>query len=425
MISSVPDTYLMNPLGDTIGEGITSAVTSGIDAVMEALWTGCLWLLRSAFELMDSISTFTVDPHSGSIGPVWSTMVWLSGAIALGLFFWQLSTAVLRGGRGMARAATGPVSYGVALAVTAGVVGLLVQGADGLTTLLLEHGLRAENFSAAFHTTTLGQGVANGVKAVALGLIGFFGLLPAGLGYTLEIIWRQAAILVLVATVPITAAGLLAQSTASWYWRTARWTIAAVMVKPALALVLVIGFSVLAQTSGPTGVLAGVGVLWVSLVAPLALYRLLAFIDPGTDAGGAFRQHLGSALNRLGGNVGSSLMGDHDGYAGFGNSPGGGGSSSSGGGGIGSLESANTARFDSAPAAPEMAADNGAPPPAPQSTPAAYPADAGNASTTAAPSEPGPVDAQSGQAGPAQARAAGLGGEGGAAAGAAETAVIL
>ena len=63
----------------------------------------------------------------------------------------------------------------------------------------------------------------------------------------LEIIWRQAAILVLVATIPITAAGLLAHTTASWFWRGLRWTLAAIAVKPVLALIVVIGLSSLAN----------------------------------------------------------------------------------------------------------------------------------------------------------------------------------
>jgi len=378
-----------DPLGDLIGDGITGALTSGIDSVMEALWAGCLWLLREAFSLIDLLSTFTVDPHSGSVGPVWSVLVWISGAVALGLFFWQLSLAMIHGGRGLGRAATGPVSYGIALAVTAGVVALSLEVADGLTTLLLSNGLRTENFSAAFTSTTLGQGGTNGIKAVALGLIGFFGLLPAALGYTLEIIWRQAAILVLVATVPITAAGMIAQST----------------------------------TAGPAGLLAGVGVLWVSLVTPLALYRLLAFVDPGTDAGGAFRERLGGMVSRLTGSFGSGWQGDHDGYAGFNNPGGGPGRPGGGGGGIGDFEAANTTRFDSASPADD---DQDVPPPPPAG---AVPDDSAAAPTTSAAGSP-PSDVDDPQAvrpSAAGSSAADAGGtaEGGAAAGAAETAVIL
>ena len=52
----------------------------------------------------------------------------------------------------------------------------------------------------------------------------------------------------LIATVPITAAGLLANTTATWFWRSLRWMLAAILMKPALALVLVVGVNML---SGP------------------------------------------------------------------------------------------------------------------------------------------------------------------------------
>jgi hypothetical protein len=447
--SQPPAVPAPDPLGDVIGDGIASAVGSGIDSLMRALWEGCLWLLREAFGLVDALSSFSVDPHSGSVGPVWSVLVWISGAVALGLFFWQLTLAVARGGRGMGRAATGAVGYGVALAVTAGVVGMLVEAADGLTTLLLTQGLHADNFAGAFTSTSLGQGATNGIKAVALGLLGFFGLLPAALGYTMEVIWRQAAILVLVATVPITAAGLLAQSSAAWFWKACRWMVAAVVLKPALALILVIGFSVMAHAAGPAGVLAGVGVLWVSLTAPLALYRMLAFVDPGTDPGGAFRERLGALASRLsGGHTGSTSAGDHDGYAGLG----GGRSVGSGGsGGMGAFEAANTVRFDtaaggastgSAPAA-GTDSDAGVPPPPPTSSPGAAPWDSTDSASAPAPggqagaggstgagaSDPpapeGPHSQDAPGPGPRGPAAGGAAGEGGAAAEAAEVAVIL
>ncbi len=334
-------------LGDFIGDSVAGVMSSSLDAAMQAIWQGATWLLGAAFGVADAFSSFTVDIHSGPVGAIWPTLLSTSAAIALGLFFWQLTMASLRGGRGMMRVATGPVAYGVALAITVGGVAALLTIADGLTQLILTKGLNVTNFSAAFTHTSLGGQAVNGIKAVALGLVGFFGVIPAALGWVLEIIWRQAAILVLVATVPITAAGLLAQTTASWFWRGLRWTLAAVAVKPVLALIVVLGVSALAGADGPAGLLAGVGVLWVSLTAPMALFRLLAFVDPDTDAGATFREQFAQFGSQISGGAADTS------HAGF-DSPGGGGAGSGGGsgsgsgGGMGALESANTDRFDAA-----------------------------------------------------------------------------
>ncbi len=115
MIATVP---AADPVGGFIGDSISEVMTSALDAAMKAIWTGATWLLNTAFGVADAFSTFTVDTHSGPLSAVWPTLLSASAAIALGLFFWQLSMAVLRGGRGMMRVATGPLAYGIALAMT-------------------------------------------------------------------------------------------------------------------------------------------------------------------------------------------------------------------------------------------------------------------------------------------------------------------
>ena len=325
-------------LDNLIGDSVSGVLGSAVDEAMKGVWEAATGLMSAALSVVDSFSTFTVDTHSGPVGAIWPTLLTVSTAIALGLFFWQLTLASLRGGKGMMRAATGPVAYGIALAMTVTGIAAALATADGLTSLILAKGLNVTTFARAFTpTSVLGQ-VGNEVKAVALGLIGVFGVMPAALGWVLEIIWRQATILVLVATVPITAAGLLAHSTASWFWRGLRWTIAAITVKPVLALIVVIGMSSLANATGPAGLLAGVAVLWVSLTSPIALFRLLAFVDPDTPSGQAFRDSFSQLSSRFSDSSASSSS------TGFGS----GGGSGADSGGMSALESANIARFDAA-----------------------------------------------------------------------------
>ncbi|MGQ0480437.1 MAG: hypothetical protein ACT4O0_05330 [Pseudonocardia sp.] len=325
-----------------------------MDSMMRSVWVACLEVLQAVFGLVDSFSTFTITtggqaaptapggPSVVALGSLWPTLLWLSGVIAFGLFLWQLSISAARGGRGMWHAATGPFAYGIALAITvAGVVAVL-ELADGLTTAILSAGLRADNFTATWtHVPFSSAQALDGVKAVVLGLAGLFGVLPVALGYAIEIIWRQAAILVLVATIPISAAGLLAQATASWYWRTLRWTLAAIAMKPLLALTVVLGVSTLAGQSGVVGLLAGIGVLAVSLLCPFALFRLFAFVDPNTQAGAGLREAFSGIASRATTGIGGLLEPAGD-------SGGAGGQSAGGFGGVGAMETANTSRFDAA-----------------------------------------------------------------------------
>jgi hypothetical protein len=367
----------MTTLDNLIGDSVSGVLGSALDEAMKGVWEAATGLMSAALSVADSFSTFTVDAHSGPVGAIWPTLLTVSTAIALGLFFWQLTLAALRGGKGMMRAATGPVAYGIALAMTVTGITAALACADGLTSLILTNGLNVTTFSGAFtHTRVLGQ-VGNEVKAVALGLIGVFGVMPAALGWVLEIIWRQATILVLVATVPITAAGLLAHSTASWFWRGLRWTIAAITVKPVLALIVVIGMSSLANATGPAGLLAGVAVLWVSLTSPIALFRLLAFVDPDTPSGQAFRDSFSQLSSRFSGSSDSSGSGS-----------GSGGGSGADSGGMSALESANTARFDAAGvgAGSGSGSDDGASATAPASNPEPGAGTTASASTSGSPS---------------------------------------
>ena len=139
-------------LRDAIADQLNSAVGGVIDTIMKGIWAASVWLLRSVFELVDSFTTLNFVSVDGGIDPtspiatIWPLMRWVSLVIATGLFFLQLATTMLRGGRGMFRLATGPLAYAIAVGMTAGGIGLLFAAGDGLTTMILDQGLKADGF---------------------------------------------------------------------------------------------------------------------------------------------------------------------------------------------------------------------------------------------------------------------------------------
>ncbi|MBN9739462.1 MULTISPECIES: type IV secretion system protein [unclassified Pseudonocardia] len=333
--------------GSLVGDFAGSIAESAFSSAMQAVWDSAIWLLKGGFEIADTVSrvepgtitgndddnpdpiplpdgTFPPVPPDGAetavdLGSLWSTMIWLAALIALGLFFYQLASVALRGGRGMFRAVTGPVQFGIALAVTTGAVAALLTGADGLTTMFLSNLGEQGSFTAVLDNQTvadrfgenpnLGADVEDGVRSMILGIAALFGVIPAALGFALAMIFRAAAIMVLIATIPIASACLISDSTASMFWRAVRWILAAILMKPALALVVVIGVNIMSRTQGVAGLLAGTAVLLISLFCPMVLYRLLAFVDPGTGAGMAVRSAGGSrSSGEAGGDNGTSEM---------------------------------------------------------------------------------------------------------------------
>jgi hypothetical protein len=286
---------LLKKLGELAGEGIGAFAGGVLEPLMAATWAAALFILRTAFALVDQFSILTVSTTDGPVSILWPMTLWISGAIALSMFFWQIITTVARGGRGFVRLITGPIQYGIALAVTVSVVAAFLAAADGLTQATLSTGLRVSNFQDALNMTGFTDALSDEVKNVVLGLAGAFGVIPAGLGFAVEAVFREAAIYVLVATVPVAAAGLVADVTARWYWKVLRWGLVAVVMKPAWAFVLVLAVAIVGGAQGLSGLLAGIGVLFVALCVPLVLFKLFAFVDPNSDPQGVFRDKLADA----------------------------------------------------------------------------------------------------------------------------------
>lgn len=286
---------LLKALGRLAGLGAKASAVGVLEQLMAATWSAALFILRTAFQLVDQFSMFTVSTTDGPVSILWPMTLWISGVIALGMFFWQIITTVLHGGRGFVRLITGPVQYGIALAVTVGALAAFLAAADGLTEAILSTGLRVGNFRDALNMTGFTDALSDEVKNVVLGLAGAFGVIPAGLGFAFEAVFREAAIYILVATVPIAAAGLVADATARWYWKVVRWGLVAVVMKPALAFVVVLAVAIVGGAQGLSGLLAGIGVLFVALCVPLVLFKLFAFIDPDAAPQGVFRDKLSDA----------------------------------------------------------------------------------------------------------------------------------
>ncbi|MGB8385650.1 MAG: type IV secretion system protein, partial [Dermatophilaceae bacterium] len=164
------------------------------------------------------------------------------------------------------------------------------------------------------------QNSVNAVSGAGLGLIALLGVIPAAISLLVTALVREAAILVIAATIPIVAAGLVAEATARWFWTALRWLLALVLLTPTVAIVMAVGLQLAAgaaggtQTAGQTAgtdagqsavtALVAAAVLLVSVFCPLALFKLFAFVDPGTPSGQRLRTSM--ADNSTAGTAASS-----------------------------------------------------------------------------------------------------------------------
>ena len=275
-------------------------LADGWTTAMLSLWNAGLWLLQLVLNLGDAL--LTPDLREGGSGAgIYRTAFWIAGALFVILAFVQLGTAAIRrDGRSLAQIAIGFVQFAVVWAGWLAYGVLLIAATSGLTRSVMQALLGVNAFSALKFGEPLGVGdLTDATVATVLGIMGVF-VVIAAIGHFLVLLARAAALMVLAATTPIAAAGLVGDAGRSWFWKSLRWFHAAAFAP--VVMVLVFGLASQFTTGIATGLgegfsavgtsVVGVLLLLVSVVSPLALFRLLAFIDPGTSSGAAMRAQL-------------------------------------------------------------------------------------------------------------------------------------
>lgn len=316
MTSGVVPMIDLNPLhwlGDEVKEGLADTFT----AAMMALWSASLWLIDLVFNVIDRF--VTPDITDPGLSQLYSVTLWLSLLVALLIGFGQVGLAAIRrDGRALGALATGIAQYGAVVAGWVAVCAGLIVGCAGLTRGLLDVLLDVPGFSGYSASAGMPHYVSGTVQAAVLGVCSLFLVIPAAFGYLLIMLVREAALLILVATMPIAAAGALGDGTKAWMWKSIRWFVAACLTSPLLALVVGLGVQIsraafpdpvptATEGMNPSEMLdiwgahneAQVGMAVVGCVVfaiacfcPMVLFRMLTFVDPGTASGASFRTTL-------------------------------------------------------------------------------------------------------------------------------------
>lgn len=298
-VASVVPMFTLNPL-EWLGGKAKETLADGFTSMMMGLWSAAMWLLQTAFNLIDDFVPNVADPD---LGKLYSVTVWISLAIALVIGFGQIGLALLRqDGRGFATLAAGLVQYGLVVACWVGVCAGLIVACSGLSQAILKTLLGVDSFAGYAAGDGFVDTVSGTVQAATLGVCALFVAIPAAFGNIVIMLVRSTALLILTATLPITAAGAISDGSKSWMWKSIRWFLACCLMDPMLALVLGIGTQ-FAWAGLPDGAdadgsssaenigmsVVGSLILLVACFMPMMLFRLLAFVDPGTASGASFR----------------------------------------------------------------------------------------------------------------------------------------
>ena len=304
----------LNPL-KWLGDAASKAVGDVWLAAMTGLWSAALWLLKLSFKIIDVFTTPDLSA-SGPMGSVLPTTLWLGAALAVIMMFVQLALALVRrDGESMGRIFIGIGQFGLVWVGYLGLAAGFVAAAAGLERGILELMLHAQDLSHVDLSANLPDKIGDITLATVLGVLGLLIVIPAAFFYVLIMFVREAALIILVATAPISAAGLVSETGKVWFWKTLRWFFSCLLISPMAALLLGIGVKlstgVIAPPAPPksgSGVggvtdyansvntahagMAVVGCIVIAIGAccPMILFRLLAFVEPGTASGAALRQ---------------------------------------------------------------------------------------------------------------------------------------
>lgn len=189
----------------------------------------------------------------------------------------------------------GIVRYVVVTTMGLMLLGAAVMAGDALSQWMLEHAV--QRFAESMKNVLGLHAISNpfGLLTVA-GIALLLGAIQWLLGF-----FRQAAILVLAALLPLAAAGSLSQSGKGWLTKMLPWLLALIAYKPMAAMVYVIGFSFLGSGRDLSTAMTGIMVLVLALIAMPAMLRFFSWAGVSVGGGG------GGVAGALGSFAGSRM----------------------------------------------------------------------------------------------------------------------
>lgn len=289
-----------NVLGGVLG-GVIGPLWSGI---MFTIWRAGLALLKWVLSLLTQITEPDLS-FSGPLSGAMPTVLWMSLTLSTCFFILQMVLVLVRrDGRYLGELLWGMAQYVFYyLAMNAYMVAL-VQTCGLITRALLQSLLHVDSWSKwePFTAITM-KDAADQTVATVLGICGIL-LVFSAFAWGLVFFTDAGALVILAATSPIVISGLLVSWGRSWFWKMCRWFHAAALAPILMALVIGIGVQLtsgvaVGQTDSTDKVVGtavpGVMLMLIAAFAPLALFKLLAFVDPSTGSGAAMRAGWDSA----------------------------------------------------------------------------------------------------------------------------------
>ena len=275
---------LLDPLGcltSAAGSGASDAATSAWDAVCKSFADAAAELLRAFGQAFAALPSLNLE--SAGISSTYGISLSVGAIVAaLLVFAGVIRTAWTHDGSGIAQAVTGVGKAILAWMLTAAVATAALEASDEITRLVVNQSFGSQQALAdrlgvivnwAEVTGDPGQTILGGSLLLVFALIG----IALVIVLWFELLLRNAAIAVLVATSPIAAAGQASEATKAWWLRSGSATAQLIILKPVIALVFGVGLGMGGTSHGVESLLEGLLVLALAAFSWPVIARFFTF----------------------------------------------------------------------------------------------------------------------------------------------------
>ncbi|WP_199034685.1 hypothetical protein [Glycomyces salinus] len=282
---------------------------------MDAWEKICRSFATAAVEMLEGFGrAFTAFPDldlaGGGIANAYSISLGLGILVAVILLLIQTgATALTASGKPLAHGLVGLGKAVMAFVLTLTVAGTALAVSDQIADWIIDETFSTDSASGGEVLQDKFAALFSANAAVSVSLLLLLAI--AGIVLTLvlwfELLLRNAAIAVLIAASPIAASGQIGSATKDWWPKLVSATIQLIMLKPVIALIFAIGFSLLGQSDSDdlAGLLSGMLVLMLAALAWPAIARFFTFTSTTVGGGAGLAAVAGAGA----GMAGSSAMG--------------------------------------------------------------------------------------------------------------------
>jgi hypothetical protein len=318
------------------------------DALQEAasyIGKAVVWLLSEFAKVFNSSSTIDLDETG--IGSVTGIMTALSAVIATFLLLLQFGKVGLsQKGEPAATAFVGLAKWAVISSVYWIATQTALSWSDAVSTWIINYTFEGGGSGEADATKAMqqqlgtlfgglitggGGGAAVGgaliagetITAAAVGVIiviGIVCILAIG-ALWIEVLLRQAGIMILVATMPVVLAGQLSDATSEWWPKARNALIALILMKPMIVVCFAIGFGAMAEGKGAQNMFVGLVIFLLACFAWPVIAKFMTFstVGAGSSVASGLMSSIGSsAASATGGYrpemAGAGTVGGGSGY---------------------------------------------------------------------------------------------------------------